>query len=74
MAATGIASPSFPSISWQKALILGIVTGLTFEVMDVVFRVEIFDIDDIILNAFGIMVGYGALVMLKRKPAQPRLG
>lgn len=42
--------------------------------MDVVFRVEIFDIDDIILKAFGIMIGYGALVMLKRKPAQPRLG
>ena len=63
----------FRSSSWQKALVLGVVTGLTFEVMEVVFRVGIFDIDDVILNAFGVMVGYGAFVMSKRR-AQPRLG
>ena len=63
----------FRSISWQKALVLGVVTGLTFEMMEVVFRVGIFDIDDVILNAFGVMVGYGAFVMFKRR-AQPRLG
>ena len=59
------------SISWQKALVLGAVTGLTFEVMEVVFRVGIFDIDDVILNAFGVMVGYGVFVMSKRR-AHPR--
>ncbi len=63
----------FRSISWQKALVLGVVTGLTFEVMEVVFRVGIFDTDDVILNAVGVMVGYGAIVMFKRR-AQPRLG
>jgi glycopeptide antibiotics resistance protein len=60
------------SISWQKALVLGVVTGLTFEVMEVVFRVGIFDVDDIIMNAFGVMLGYGVFVMFKRR-AQPRL-
>jgi glycopeptide antibiotics resistance protein len=60
------------SISWQKALVLGVVTGLTFEVMEVVFRVGIFDVDDILLNAFGVMLGYGVFVMFKRR-AQPRL-
>jgi glycopeptide antibiotics resistance protein len=63
----------FRSISWQKALVLGVFTGLTFEVMEVVFRVGIFDIDDVILNAFGVMAGYGAFVMFKRR-VQPRLG
>jgi glycopeptide antibiotics resistance protein len=58
------------SISWQKALVLGVVTGLSFEVMEVVFRVGIFDVDDIILNAFGVMLGYGVFVMFKRR-AQP---
>lgn len=62
----------FRSISWQKALVLGVVTGLTFEVMEVVFHVGIFDIDDVILNASGVMVGYGAFVMFKRW-AHPRL-
>jgi len=61
------------SISWQKALVLGVVTGLTFEVMEVVFRVGIFDVDDVILNAFGVVAGYGVFVMFKRR-ARPRLG
>jgi glycopeptide antibiotics resistance protein len=61
------------SISWQKALLLGVVTGLTFEVMELVFRVGIFDVDDVILNAFGVVVGYGVFVMLKRR-AHPHLG
>jgi glycopeptide antibiotics resistance protein len=61
------------SISWQKALVLGVASGLTCEVMEVVFRVGIFDVDDIILNAFGVMLGYGVFVMLKRW-AQPRPG
>jgi glycopeptide antibiotics resistance protein len=63
----------FQSISWLKALVLGVLTGLSFEVMEVVFRVGIFDVDDVILNAFGVMVGYGAWVMFKSR-TQPRLG
>jgi len=55
------------SLSWQKALVLGVVTGLTFEVMEVVFRVGVFDVDDILLNAVGVMVGYGVFVMFKRR-------
>ncbi|MCU1329886.1 MAG: VanZ family protein, partial [Bryobacterales bacterium] len=61
------------SISWQKAVVLGVVTGLTFEVMEVVFRVGIFDIDDVILNTCGISLGYGAFIMFKPR-AQPALG
>lgn len=60
----------FRSISWQKALALGVFTGLTCEVMEVVFRVGIFDVDDLILNAFGVVAGYGGFVMFKRR-AQP---
>ena len=63
----------FRSISWKEALVLGVVTGLTFEVMEVVFRVGIFDIDDVILNGLGVMIGYGVFVMLRRR-AQSRLG
>jgi glycopeptide antibiotics resistance protein len=60
------------SISWRKALVLGALTGLSFEVMEVVFRVGIFDVDDVILNAFGVTLGYGVFVMFNRR-AQPRL-
>ena len=61
------------SFSWQKALVLGVVTGLSFEVMEVVFRVGIFDVDDIILNAFGVMAGYGVFVMFKRRAVGQRI-
>jgi glycopeptide antibiotics resistance protein len=61
------------SFSWQKALVLGVATGLSFEVMEVVFRVGIFDVDDVILNTLGVIAGYGVFVMFKRR-AQPRLG
>jgi glycopeptide antibiotics resistance protein len=59
------------SFSWQKALVLGVATGLSFEVMEVVFRVGIFDVDDVILNTLGVIAGYGVFVMFKRR-AQPR--
>ena len=61
----------FRSISWQNAIALGILTGLTFEVMEVVFHVGIFDIDDVILNAFGVALGYGVFSIWKRR-AQPQ--
>ena len=64
----GLLAPlAFRSISWQKALVLGVFTGLTCEVMEVVFRVGIFDVDDLILNAFGVIAGYGVFVMFKRR-------
>jgi glycopeptide antibiotics resistance protein len=63
----------FRSISWRRALVLGAVTGLTVEVMEAVFRVGIFDIDDVILNALGVMFGYGVFVMFRRR-TQSRLG
>jgi glycopeptide antibiotics resistance protein len=69
-----VRSSSFScSFSWQKALVLGVATGLSFEVMEVVFRVGIFDVDDVMLNALGVMAGYGVFVMFKRR-TQPRLG
>jgi glycopeptide antibiotics resistance protein len=61
------------SFSWQKTLVLGVATGLSFEVMEVVFRVGIFDVDDIILNAFGVMAGYGVFVMFKRRAVGQRI-
>jgi glycopeptide antibiotics resistance protein len=63
----------FRSISWQKALVLGVVAGLTCEVMEVIFRVGIFDVDDVILNASGVIAGYAVFVIFKGW-AQPRLG
>ena len=53
-----------PTITSKQALVLAVATGLAIETMQTVLRVGIFDIDDVILNAFGVMLGYWAFVVL----------
>jgi glycopeptide antibiotics resistance protein len=59
-------------MTWRTALALAIAVGLSMEVMEVVFRVGIFDVDDILLNALGVMLGYCIFAMFNRR-LQPRL-
>ncbi len=44
-------------MTWGNAALFAAASGLAIEVMEVVLRVGIFDIDDIILNALGVMIG-----------------
>jgi glycopeptide antibiotics resistance protein len=54
----------YRNMTWKKALALGVAAGLSIEVMQTVLRVGIFDIDDCILNALGVMIGYWTFVIL----------
>jgi len=54
----------YPKITWKKSLALGVVAGLSIEVVQTVLRVGIFDIDDCILNALGVLIGYWAFTIL----------
>src|SRR6185369_111997 len=51
-------------MTWKASLALGVAAGLCIEVMQTVLRVGIFDIDDVILNALGVMIGYWAFTTL----------
>jgi hypothetical protein len=51
-------------MTWKESLALGIVAGLSIEVMQTVLRVGIFDIDDVILNALGVMIGNSAFAIV----------
>jgi glycopeptide antibiotics resistance protein len=51
-------------MTWQKSLLLAVSVGLCIEGMEVALRVGIFDIDDVILNALGVMIGYWAFAIL----------
>jgi len=53
-------------MTWLTALALAIATGLSMEIMEVVFQVGIFDVDDIFLNVFGVMIGYWVFVSFHR--------
>ena len=48
----------YRKMTWQKSLALAVATPLFIEGMEVVLRVGIFDVDDIILNGLGIIIGY----------------
>jgi glycopeptide antibiotics resistance protein len=54
----------FRNITWKKMLALAVAAGLLIEGMQVVLRVGIFDIDDVILNGLGVMVGYWTFLIV----------
>ena len=54
----------YRKMTWQKSLAVAVAVGLAIEGMQVVFRVGIFDIDDVILNALGVMTGYWVFTIL----------
>jgi glycopeptide antibiotics resistance protein len=58
----------FREMTWRTSLALAAAVGLAIEGLEVVFRVGIFDIDDVILNGLGVMLGYGASRVLVKRP------
>ena len=48
----------YRKMKWQKSLVLAVAVGVTMEVMQGVLRVGVVDVDDVILNALGVMSGY----------------
>lgn len=56
----------YREMTWPKAIALAVGTGLLMEVLESVFRVGIFDVDDVILNALGVLTGYALFRLFKR--------
>jgi len=55
----------FRNITWKKTLALAVAAGFVIEAMQVVLRLGIFDIDDVMLNAIGVIIGYWVFVILE---------
>ncbi len=53
-------------LNWKNSLFIAIISGLTIEMMQVVLGVGIFDIDDILLNTLGVMIGYWAFLIFAK--------
>lgn len=56
----------YQNMTWKKSLACAVATGLAIEVMQTILRVGIFDIDDVILNALGVMIGYWAFIIITK--------
>jgi len=54
-------------MTWKKSLALAAATGFSIEGMQALFQVGIFDIDDIILNGSGVVIGYWVFRVLAKK-------
>jgi glycopeptide antibiotics resistance protein len=54
----------FRKMNWKRTIPLAIAAGLSIEIMQVILHVGIFDIDDVILNAVGVMIGYWVFTIL----------
>ena len=52
---------------WKESLVLAAATGFSIEGMQALFQVGIFDIDDIILNGLGVVLGYWIFRLLAKK-------
>jgi len=46
-----------PGLHWKKLVLLAVCCGLALELTELLFEVGIFDVDDILLNAIGVVLG-----------------
>ncbi|MHA4894656.1 VanZ family protein [Pedobacter sp. PWIIR3] len=53
--------------SWKKVIPFAVAAGILIEGTQVVLRLGIFDIDDVILNGLGVMIGYWIFIALAKK-------
>jgi glycopeptide antibiotics resistance protein len=54
----------FRGMTWKKTIVLAIAAGLVIEGMQAVLHIGIFDIDDVILNGLGVILGYWMFTIL----------
>ncbi len=52
--------------SWKKIIATSIATGFIIEGMQAFLHLGIFDIDDVILNGLGVMIGYWCFTLFSR--------
>lgn len=57
----------FRAMTWRTALVFAAATGLVLESIQAVLRIGIFDIDDVLLNGLGVMIGYAIGAFFVRK-------
>ncbi|MGY4385285.1 glycopeptide antibiotics resistance protein [Pedobacter sp. UYP24] len=64
----GILLPlAFGTLNWSKRLAIAFLAGFAIEATQVLLRVGIFDIDDVILNGLGVLLGYWIFSIAVRK-------
>ena len=56
----------FAQVDWKKSLVVAVLSGMSIELTQVLLHIGIFDIDDVILNGLGVMLGYWMYVLFQK--------
>ncbi len=56
----------FKGFDWRGSLVIAVLSGLSIEVTQVFLQIGIFDIDDVILNGLGVMVGFWVYLFFQK--------
>lgn len=57
----------FRNMTWRQSFIFAFVTGFMIEGTQALLHTGIFDIDDILLNGLGVVIGYWLFTLLQRR-------
>lgn len=55
----------FQSLTWKKVLLTGCCLSVVIELMQLIFQRGFCEVDDVIHNTLGCMIGYGGYMMIK---------
>ena len=60
-----LAGAAFRSMSWKKVMVIGLCLSVGIEVMQFVFRKGFSEVDDVMHNTVGCLIGYGIMTILR---------
>ena len=63
----------YRKMTWQKSLALAVAVGVAMEGMEWMFNTGVVDVDDVILNALGVMAGFWVFRFFAAQRATPLL-
>lgn len=56
----------FRNLTWKRALAIGAMLSVFIEILQLIYRKGLCEVDDVIHNVLGCMIGYGVASILKR--------
>ena len=57
----------FKGVTWKRALVIGLVLSIAIEVLQFVFKKGFCEVDDVMHNALGSLIGFGIYKMVTQK-------
>jgi glycopeptide antibiotics resistance protein len=63
----------YRNMTWKKCIVVAVLAGLILEGMQALLHVGIFDIDDVLLNGFGVIIGFWLFTILAKRMSSAKV-